>query len=134
MAKPSKAKAKKSSAARSRKKPASAKAKAAKKPAKRKAIKKTAKAKAPARPKAKVAKKTRRAAPRKSKAEKAHETLVANAQHALELKNAAPKPFRPESRTSHHGMTPLPNQTIAPAGAIEAEEAYAARERAHKSG
>jgi hypothetical protein len=49
------------------------------------------------------------------------------------LKNAAPKPFRPESRTSHHGMAPLPNETLAPGG-IEAEEAYMPRERTHRSG
>jgi hypothetical protein len=95
----------------------------AKKPAKRTVAKKTA-----------ARKKARRAAPRKTKAERAHETLVANARHALELKNAAPKPFRPENRTAHQGMTPLPNDTIPPAGGIEAEEVYIARERAHKSG
>ena len=102
--------------------------------AKRATSKKTVARKPTKRVRKATAKKTRRAAPRKSKAEKAHETLVANAQHALELKNAAPKPFRPESRTSHHGMAPLPNDTIAPAGGIEAEEVYIARERAHKSG
>jgi len=81
---------------------------------------------------AKVAKKAvKRKAPVKSKAERAHEELVANARHALELKKAAPKPFRPENRTSDKGMPPLPNQTIAPAGAIEAEEAYSAKGRAH---
>jgi hypothetical protein len=102
---------------------AASKKTAARKPAKRTVAKKAG------------AKKTvRRKVARKTKAERAHETLVANARHALELKNAAPKPFRPENRTPSTGMAPLPNQTIAPAEAIEAEEAYTARERAHKSG
>ena len=126
-------------------------ARAAKKTAKKKAVKraaktavkskaKAAKGQATSRKKvaarkpskAKVAKKAlRRKAPVKSKAERAHDELVANARHALELKKAAPKPFRPENRTSDSGMPPLPNQTIAQAGAIEAEEAYSAKGRAH---
>ena len=99
---------------------------AAKKSTKRKVAKKKTK---------KSAKKTaRKKVARKTKVERAHDELVANAQHALELKNAAPKPFRPENRTSHHGMAPLPNDTIAPAGAVEAEEAYVPMERTHRSG
>ena len=106
----------------------------ARKAAKPKAVK-ARKAGAATKPaKAKVAKKARRVTPRKSKAEMAHETLVANARHALELKNSAPEPFRPKNRTPSKGMPPLPNETIAPAGAIEAEEAYSAKGRAHRSG
>ena len=134
MARASKKTAKKKAAKRVTKKSVKASAKkakrgaapkrtVAKKPAKRTVAKKTGAKKA-----------ARRKAPRKTKAERAHETLVANAKHALDLKNAAPKPFRPENRTTNPGMAPLPNETIAPAGAIEAEEAYAGRERAHRSG
>jgi hypothetical protein len=124
--------AKKTSAKRTAKKRVKAKA------VKRKATPKKAAAKKPAKrtvAKKSAAKKTaRRKVARKTKAERAHETLVANARHALELKNSAPRPFRPENRTAHQGMTPLPNDTIPPAGGIEAEEVYIARERAHKSG
>jgi hypothetical protein len=49
------------------------------------------------------------------------------------MKNAAPKPFRPENRTTDRGMPPLPNQTIAPEGALEAEGGYPAMERSHKA-
>lgn len=124
MAKASKAKTGKKMAAK----------RTARKAAKPKAVKarKAGAARKPA--KAKIARKARRAAPRKSKAEKAHDTLVANARHALELKNSAPKPFRPENRTPSKGMPPLPSETIAAAGAIEAEEAYSAKGRAHRSG
>ena len=45
----------------------------------------------------------------------ASETLVANMRRALELKNAAPKPFRPASRTAGKGMPPLPNGENGPA-------------------
>lgn len=49
------------------------------------------------------------------------EALIANARKALEMKKAAPKPFRPDSRTPQKGMPPLPNEGIAPEGALEAE-------------
>lgn len=139
MARASKKTAKKKAAKRVAKKSVKASAKkakrgatskrtAARKPAKRTVAKRTVAKKTSAK------KAARRKAARKTKAERAHETLVANAKHALDLKNAAPKPFRPENQTTNRGMTPLPNETIAPAGAIEAEEAYAGRERAHRSG
>lgn len=127
MARAAKKTAKKKGVKRAAKTAAKSKAKAAKGQA---ASKKKVAARTPS--KAKVAKKAvKRRAPVKSKAERAHDELVANARHALELKKAAPKPFRPENRTSDKGMPPLPNQTIASAGAIEAEEAYSAKGRAH---
>ena len=129
MAKAAKRPAKKKAAKRSTKTAARSKAKTAK----RRPTSKTA-ARKPARGKAKVARKAiRRSAPKKSRAERAHDELVANARRALELKNAAPKPFRPENRTTNRGMPPLPNQTIAPEGALEAEGGYPAMERSHKA-
>lgn len=90
-------------------------------------------ARKPTKSKRRIAKTSaRRSAPRKSTAERAHDELVANARRALELKNAAPRPFRPENRTTNEGMAPLPNQTIAPEGALEAEGGYPAMERSHK--
>jgi len=127
MAKTTKKTAKKKAVKRAVKIAVKSKAKAAKG---RAVSKKKVAARKPA--KAKVAKKAvKRKAPVKSKAERAHDELVANAFRALELKKAAPKPFRPENRTSDKGMPSLPNETIAPAGAIEAEEAYSAKGRAH---
>jgi len=130
MAKAAKRPAKKKAAKRSTGAPVRSKAQ----PAKRRATTKKAAARKPARAKAKVARKAaRRPAPRKSRAERAHDELVANARRALELKNAAPQPFRPENRTTDRGMRPLPNPTITPEGALEAEGAYPAMERSHKA-
>ncbi len=59
------------------------------------------------------------------------EALMANAKKALEMKKAAPPPFRPDSRTPHTGMPPLPNPTVTPEGALEAEGAKPAMDRSH---
>ena len=40
---------------------------------------------------------------------------------AFELKAGAPLPQRPETKSSHQGMKPHPNEAIAPEGALEAE-------------
>lgn len=61
------------------------------------------------------------------------EDQTAIAMRALDLKNSAPLPERPASRTSHKGMRPLPNDKVTPEGALEAEGAKPALERSHKA-
>lgn len=55
------------------------------------------------------------------------------AMRAFEMKNSAPLPERPQTRTSRKGMRPLPNEKITPEGALEAEGARPAMERSHKA-
>ena len=43
------------------------------------------------------------------------------AEKALAAKNSAPKAERPSTPTSRKGMRPIPNEDIAPEGALEAE-------------
>jgi hypothetical protein len=59
--------------------------------------------------------------------------LVENARRALAMKLSAPRPDWPENRTPGKGMKPLPNEDIAPEGALDAEGAKPALERAHKA-
>lgn len=49
--------------------------------------------------------------------------LVSNAQRALEMKQGTEDPAakRPASRTADEGMRPVPNEGIAPSGALDAE-------------
>ena len=60
--------------------------------------------------------------------------LVANAQRALAMKQAADKeaPEKPASRTADEGMQPIPNTGIAPSGALEQEGHRPVLERSRK--
>jgi hypothetical protein len=60
--------------------------------------------------------------------------LVDNAQKALAAKQAAPDPAqgRPETRTAHEGMRPLPNEGEPPSGALEQEGHRPVLERSRK--
>ena len=60
--------------------------------------------------------------------------LVKNARRALAMKKAADaeEPAIPRSRAAHEGMRPLPNEEIAPSGALEAEGHRPVLERSRK--
>jgi hypothetical protein len=60
------------------------------------------------------------------------ERLAENAHRALRLKQAAGEPQRPPSRSADEGMRPLPNQDIAPSGALHAEGHRPVLERSRK--
>jgi hypothetical protein len=57
------------------------------------------------------------------RAAEARDTLVSHARRALALRRKAgdPSASRPDSRTAHEGMTPIPNESLAPSGAIQQE-------------
>lgn len=69
--------------------------------------------------------------PRQRRRDEANRELQDNARRALELKRAADadKPAHPVTQTAHEGMRSLPNQDIAPSGALEAEGFRPAFER-----
>lgn len=69
--------------------------------------------------------------PRSPKRNEANHELQDNARKALAMKRAAEadKPAHPVTQTAHEGMRSLPNQDIAPSGALEAEGFRPAFER-----
>ena len=69
--------------------------------------------------------------PRQRQRDDANRELQENARKALALKRAAEadKPAHPVTQTAHEGMRSLPNQDIAPSGALEAEGFRPAFER-----
>jgi hypothetical protein len=58
--------------------------------------------------------------------------LQESARRALAMKQAEPRPERPETRTAHEGMRSLPNTDIAPSGALEQEGHRPVLERSRK--
>lgn len=69
--------------------------------------------------------------PRRDKWGRSNRELQDNARKALAMKRAAEadKPQHPVTQTAHEGMRSLPNQDIAPSGALEAEGFRPAFER-----
>ena len=59
--------------------------------------------------------------------------LKANAERALRMKMGRPKPWRPESQTADEGMRSIPNEGLAPSGALHAEGFKPAFERGGKA-
>lgn len=64
----------------------------------------------------------------------ARQQLMSNARQALAMKQATGDPAddRPTSRTSDEGMQPVPNDSIAPSGALDAEGHRPVLERSRK--
>ena len=64
----------------------------------------------------------------------ARQELVSNARRALAMKHAAGDPAadRPSSRTADEGMQAVPNDGIAPSGALDAEGHRPVLERSRK--
>ncbi|AWN49295.1 hypothetical protein DK419_25540 [Methylobacterium terrae] len=57
------------------------------------------------------------------RAAEARGSLVSHARRALKMRRNSGDPAagRPESRTAHEGMAPIPNETLAPSGALGQE-------------